>query len=851
MTIPPTALAAPDETGAAPGAATQKPLILITGATGNLGQSIGRMLAADYRVVGLDRNTEGPDFPVIAVDLSNDASVELALRKVADEHGSRIASVIHLVAFFDFSGEPNPLYESVNVEGTRQLLKGLQALDVQQFLYASTMLVHAPCRPGERIDESQPIEPRWAYPQSKARAEEAIREAHGAIPTVILRLAGVYDEASSVPTLAQQMARIYERDLQSHLYAGSMLVGQAMLHRDDMLDAVQRAVRRRAELAPAAVMLIGEIDAIGYDALQDRLGALMHGSDDWQTLRVPKSVAAAGAWAQGRLEPVVPDAIDNGEPPFIRPFMVKMADDHYALDVSRARELLGWEPQHRLADELPAMVDNLKSDPPAWYRRNGMTAPPWIEEAADIGLDVERLRARHERQLKAEHGANRWAHFVNIGLGSWLVTQPLLIGVPEPMLRIGEIVCGLLLMLCAGLALSWQLRWARWLCAGIGSVVMTLPFLFSTANGAAYLSDTLIGGLIFGFAVCTKPEPGVSAIAALHGPAVPPGWSYNPSNWTQRIPIVVLAIVGLYVSRYLAGYQLGYIPAVWDPFFVGNPADPKNGTEEIVTSFVSEAWPVSDAAVGGYTYLLEIVTGIAGSRLRWRTMPWLVVLFGLMIAPLGITSISFIVIQPILIGTWSTIALIGAAAVLIQIPYSLDELVATLQFLRRRKRAGRSVLRVFFFGDTDETPRAAVRKAAKAGKEEPDDVFDQRPGVVVADMLGGGVGLSWGLGLAVLLGLLLLFTRPLLGVDGSVANAHHLIGALVLTVVSLAAAEVARTLRFLILPLGAALLAVPLVWPAGAAAAVFAVVTGLLLIVACLPRGAIWRSYGSWDSLIR
>ena len=106
MTSPPTALAAPDETGAAPGAATQKPLILITGATGNLGQSIGRMLAADYRVVGLDRNTEGPDFPVIAVDLSNDASVELALRKVADEHGSRIASVIHLVAFFDFSGEP-------------------------------------------------------------------------------------------------------------------------------------------------------------------------------------------------------------------------------------------------------------------------------------------------------------------------------------------------------------------------------------------------------------------------------------------------------------------------------------------------------------------------------------------------------------------------------------------------------------------------------------------------------------------------------------------------------------------------------------------------------------------------
>jgi len=330
---------------------------------------------------------------------------------------------------------------------------------------------------------------------------------------------------------------------------------------------------------------------------------------------------------------------------------------------------------------------------------------------------------------------------------------------------------------------------------------------------------------------------------------VPPGWSYNPSNWTQRTPIIALAVVGLlYVSRYLAGYQLGYFPDVWHPFFVGNPTDPKNGTEEIVTSFVSEAWPVSDAAVGGYTYLLEILTGIVGSRMRWRTMPWLVVLFGLMIAPLGIPSISFIVIQPILIGTWSTIALIGAVAVLIQIPYSLDELVATLQFLRRRKRAGRSLLRVFFLGDTDESPSGPARQAQS---ESPADIFDQRPGVVAADMVGGGVGLSWCLGLALALGLMLLFTRPLLGVDGSVANAHPLMGALVLTVVSLAAAEVARILRLLIVPLRVALAAVPLIWPAGVAAAVFAVVTGLLLIVASLPRGAIRQHHGSWDRLIR
>jgi len=83
-----------------------------------------------------------------------------------------------------------------------------------------------------------------------------------------------------------------------------------------------------------------------------------------------------------------------------------------------------------------------ESDPAAWFRRNGIQPPPRVEEAVDIGLDVERLRARHERQLKLERGANRWPHFFNIGLGSWLVTQPLLIGVPELMLRVARSPAG-------------------------------------------------------------------------------------------------------------------------------------------------------------------------------------------------------------------------------------------------------------------------------------------------------------------------------------------------------------------------------------------------------------------------
>jgi nucleoside-diphosphate-sugar epimerase len=824
-----------------PGVGTdERPVVLITGATGNLGRSLAEALGRDYRVVGLDRGAEGdPGFPVLEADLGDDAAVELAVARFRERFGDRIASVVHLIAYFDFSGEDDPRYASVNVEGTRRLLRALRRLEVGQFVYASTMLVHAPCRPGERIDEGQPVGPRWAYPRSKAAAEEAIRREHGRIPYVILRLAGVYDERSTVPTMARQMARVYERDLQSFFYSGSTLVGQAMVHREDMVDAFRRAVDRRAALPPETELLIGEADAIGYDALQDELGRLIHGEGDWPTLRLPKPVAAAGAWAQGKLEPVVPDAIDRGEEPFIKPFMVAMADDHYALDTRRARELLGWEPRRRLRDELPRMVAALKDDPLGWYGRNHVAPPAWLTEAAEIGEDPEGLRARRDARLRGGHAANRWAHLVNMALGTWLLTQPPLVNVQEPLLRWGEVGLGAALVVLAALALSWQARWARWACAGVGALVMAVPFLFWTGSGAAYLSDTLVGMLVFGLAVGTPPEPGPSAVAALTGPEVPPGWSYNPSTWAQRLPIIALALVGLYVSRYLAAYQLHHIPEVWDPFFAGDPADPRNGTEEVVTSSVSEAWPVSDAAVGGYTYALEIVTGIVGSRYRWRTMPWLVVAFGLMIAPLGITSIVFIIIQPIVIGTWSAVALVGAAAVLVQVPYSLDELLATLQFLRRRARAGRSLLRVLLFGDTDEGRR-----------EEVPDEFDRPPGAILKDVASGGVSLPWNLALAALVGLWLMFTRVTLGATDGMANADHLIGSLALTVISVAAAEVARPVRYLNVPLGAALFVTPFAYGADATATAASLACGAALIALSLRRGPIRERYGAWTRLI-
>lgn len=814
-----------------------RPVVLITGAAGNLGAALAAGLSDRYQIVGLDLEEGRQDYPVIATDLTSEDSVRQALDQFRRTHGARLASVIHLAAYFDFSGEDHPLYDSLNVEGTRRLLKSLQAFDVEQFIYASTMLVHAPVRAGERLDEAQPLDPQWIYPKSKAAAEAAVADSAGKIPYLLLRLAGVYDESTAVPTLSQQVARIYGRDFESHLYSGDTDVGQSMLHKEDMVDAFVRAVDRRDRLPANSAILIGESEAVSYQDLQNEIGQLVHG-EDWATFQAPKPVAALGAWAQEKLEPIIPDALDQGEKPFIRPFMVRMADDHYALDIGRAADLLGWRPRHHLRDELPALVGALLSDPEGWHKANGVPLPAWMTDAQDADLDPEEARLRHEEAYGQAHSRQRWAQMAVMGLGAWLVATPPVMGLEDGRLMASQVVSGLALMVLGALALSARLWLARWGAAAVGAWVIFAPMLFWTPSSVAFLNGLLVGGLVMGLAVGFRPDPGVTPAAELTGPLTPPGWRYNPSDWTQRVPIIALALIGLFVSLSLAAYQLGHIDEVWEPFFPGGP-DPRNGTEEIITSDVSKAWPIPDAAVGALVYALEIVTGLIGSRRRWRTMPWLVIAFGLMIVPLGVVSIAFIIIQPIVIGTWCTLCLIGAAAMLLQVPYAMDELLASLQFLARRKRAGHPILRTLLVGDTDD------------GEVEVEtDEFARPAPAILRDMASGGVNLPWNLALAAILGVWLMFSRLTLGAEGAAADSDHLIGALVLTVVAISAAEVTRTARLALPVLGVALAVCALTFESSTPHTLAGVATGIALIALGVRRGPVRARYGGWSRWI-
>ena len=348
-----------------------KASVVVTGSSGMIGSPLCTLLGDAYNVVGFDR--AGPPYPPIevecvSVDLTDEGRIRRALERVRYAYGPRLASVIHLAAYYDFSGEPSPLYDEITVRGTQRLLRALHRMEfqVEQFIFSSTMLLHAPSVPSERISEDSPVAPKWDYPRSKAETERVILSERGAIPSVMLRIAGVYDDVCHSIPLAHQIQRIHERRLTARVYPGDVSRGQAFVHLDDTLDALRCAVDKRHALPAETALLIGEPDTLSYDELQRAFARLIH-DEEWETRQIPKAVAKTGAWVLDNM-PLV-------EEPFIKPWMVDLADDHYALDISRARRTLGWEPKHSLRQTLPKMVAALKRDPVAWYREHELPLP--------------------------------------------------------------------------------------------------------------------------------------------------------------------------------------------------------------------------------------------------------------------------------------------------------------------------------------------------------------------------------------------------------------------------------------------------------------------------------------------
>lgn len=301
----------------------------------------------------------------------------------------------------------------------------------------------------------------------------------------------------------------------------------------------------------------------------------------------------------------------------------------------------------------------------------------------------------------------------------------------------------------------------------------------------------------------------------------PPGWNTNPSEWSERIPLVILAMIGFAIAGYLTLYQLDITSSVWEPFF-------GDGSHKVLNSSISTLLPVPDASLGALGYLADAVTGVIGGRKRWKSMPWIVILFGLAVGPLGLVSVMLVVSQPLVVGAWCTLCLSSAVVSLLMIGPAMDEMLASLQYLRRVHDQGDNVWDVFW-------GRAEPEEPAPAPAGEPSE---PAWGGIIAQLI------------IVAAGLWIMASPTIFNYDSPASHSNWIVGPILITIGGIAAWEHVRICRWATLPVVIWMAIGPWILGFPTGAIINTLLVAILVLIMTLISGHINGIYGGgWAAI--
>ncbi|MER6330745.1 SDR family oxidoreductase [Streptomyces sp. NPDC001034] len=319
--------------------------VVVTGATGNVGTSVVRLLAQDPGIAsvrGLARRL--PEWSPTGIEWS---AVDLASdRADLAERFAGADAVVHLAWAFQPTHDPAATWRT-NVLGGIRVFDAVAAAGVPVLVHASSVGAYSPGPEDHAVDESWPTHgwPDAAYCREKAYLERTLdvfERDHPEVRVVRMRPAFLFKRQS-----ASEQRRIFGgRFLPGPLARPELLpflpdipgLRVQALHTDDAAEAYRLAVR--SESARGAFNLAADppLDAA---VLGDLLGA--------RPVRLPRTAARsaiAAAWNL-HLLPASPHLFDA---------VLRLP----LMDCARAHEELGWRPRWTATEVLEEFLEGLQ-----------------------------------------------------------------------------------------------------------------------------------------------------------------------------------------------------------------------------------------------------------------------------------------------------------------------------------------------------------------------------------------------------------------------------------------------------------------------------------------------------------
>ena len=314
--------------------------VLVTGAAGFIGRSlVERFRSLGSEVRGVDVVETGEEAH-LAADLTDPGAWR--------QHAEGCDLLVHTAAVVGMysSGEG---YWETNVAATRHAIDAAIAAGAKRFVHLSSIVVFGFDFEGE-VDERSPVRPNGVhYVDTKIASEQVVLEAHaeGEIPCTIVRPGDVYGPRSRPWTVEpirllkakQLILPDGGRGLHSPVYV------------DDLVDGIVRASTMREAEGRVFIVTGAEKPTIG-EFFGHYCRMLGIGEPRTAPTRVVREVARAmdlAAKVRGKRSEATPAAID---------YLTRRG----SYSIARAREVLGYEPQHDLESGMAKTEDWLRSE---------------------------------------------------------------------------------------------------------------------------------------------------------------------------------------------------------------------------------------------------------------------------------------------------------------------------------------------------------------------------------------------------------------------------------------------------------------------------------------------------------
>jgi nucleoside-diphosphate-sugar epimerase len=331
--------------------------IVVTGATGNVGTSVVAALAADPRVqeiAGIARRV-----PTLRVPRAHWVRADVVTDPLEPVFDGADA-IIHLAWAIQPSRDPATL-RAVNVDGSRRVFEAAAAMNVATLVHASSVGVYSPGPKDRRVDESWPRDGIGTsfYSRHKAEAERILDDVEReAVDVRVVRLRpGLIFKRAAAHEIRRYFAgpllptALVRRGLVPVIPALPGLAFQAV-HTDDVAQAYRIAA---TEPHARGAYNIAAEPLLDVPALADLLGARP------VPVRARVLRALADLTWRARLQPTPAGWLDMGL-------------GVPAMDITRAREQLGWVPERGAREALLELLDGMR-------RADGAGTPPLAARA--------------------------------------------------------------------------------------------------------------------------------------------------------------------------------------------------------------------------------------------------------------------------------------------------------------------------------------------------------------------------------------------------------------------------------------------------------------------------------------